>query len=82
MAHARSLLGLLHEATHRIPGVAVHTERPPGHQGTAVHGHARRPAGGAAHRTHHQRWNHSAPRSSRFMPAWQHRIAALFSRER
>lgn len=39
MTNKRSLRGLLHEATHRIPGVPMHVERPAGHQGTPVHGH-------------------------------------------
>lgn len=66
---------MLHWATHRIPGVPAHAERPAGHQGTAVH---RR---GAAHGSPNRRWNHSADRRPRFLPAWQRRIAALFGRE-
>ena len=29
------LRDLLHEATHRVPGVPAHVEHPPGHQGRA-----------------------------------------------
>lgn len=29
------LRALLHEATHRVPGVPAHVEHPPGHQGRA-----------------------------------------------
>jgi hypothetical protein len=74
MTDKRSLRGLLHSATHRIPGVPTHAERPGGHQGAAVHDRAPRPA------LHHG-WNHSAARPPRFMPAWQRRIAAFFRRE-
>ncbi|GID90746.1 hypothetical protein ACFQFC_36375 [Amorphoplanes digitatis] len=62
---------LLHWATHRIPGVPAHTERPAGHHGTAVHGRgASRPSP-----------NHSPGRPPRFLPGWQRRIGALFGRE-
>jgi hypothetical protein len=80
MTNEYSLRGLLHRATHRIPGVPAHTERPAGHQGTVVHG-ARRPSGIAPHPSLNLRWNHSPGRPPRFMPAWQRRIAALFGRE-
>ena len=71
-----SLRRLLHRATHRIPGVPAHAERPAGHQGTAVHGR-----GVAARPSLNHRWNHSRARPPRFMRAWQRRIAALFGRE-
>ena len=80
MANEYSLRGLLHWATHRIPGVPAHVERPAGHQGTAVHGRARR-RGVAPHSSSNHRWNHSPARPARFMPAWQRRIAAFFGRE-
>jgi hypothetical protein len=80
MTNEHSLRGLLHWATHRIPAVPAHAERPAGHQGTAVHGHARR-RDGAAHPSPNHRRNHSPARPPRFMPAWQRRIAALFGRE-
>ncbi len=71
---------LLHRATHRVPGVPGHIERPVGHQGTAVHGRARH--GGVAPRPSlNHRWNHSPARPARFLPAWQRRIAAFFGRE-
>jgi hypothetical protein len=79
MTNKHSFRGLLHRATHRIPGVPAHAERPAGHQGTAVQGRARRT--GAARPSPNDRWNHSPARPPRFMVAWQHRIAALFGRE-
>ena len=79
MAKERSFRGLLHWATHRIPGVPAHVEQPAGHQGTAVRGRGRRR--GAPHPSLNHRWNHSPARPPRFMPAWQRRIAALFGRE-
>ena len=42
MTNPHSFRGLLQWATHRIPGVPAHAERPAGHQGTAVHVRARR----------------------------------------
>jgi len=80
MANKRSLRGLLHWATHRIPGVPAHAQRPAGHQGTAVQDHARHPGGVTAHPLPNHRWNHSAARPPRFKPAWQRRIAAFFGR--
>ena len=82
MATKHSVRGLLHWATHRIPAVPAHAERPAGHQGTAVHGRGRRPGGVAAHRWLNHRWNHSPARPPRFMPAWQRRMAAFLGRER
>ena len=79
MTDEHSFRGLLHWATHRIPVVPAHAERPAGHQGTAVHGRARR--GVASHSSPNHGWNHSPGRPARFMPAWQRRIAALFGRE-
>jgi len=81
MTTERSLRGLLHWATHRIPGVPAHAERSAGHQGTVVHGRTRRPGGAAAHPSLNHRWNHSPAHPPRFMPAWQRRIAAFFGRE-
>ncbi len=57
--------GLLHRATHRLPGVPAHAERPAGHHGGASH----------------PSWNHSPARAPRFMSAWQRRVAAFFGRE-
>ena len=81
MTDKRSFGGLLHWATHRIRGVPRHAERPAGHQGTAVHGRARRPVGVAAHPSQHHRWNHSPARPARFMRSWQRRVATFFGRE-
>lgn len=81
MTNQRSLRGLLHRATHRIPGVPAHAERPAGHHGAAVHDPARRPGGVATQPSLNHRWNHSAGRPPRIMAAWQRRIAALFGRE-
>jgi len=79
MGNKHSFRGLLHWATHRISAVPVHVERSPGHQGTAVHGRARRR--GAPHPSLNHRWNQSSARPPRFIPAWQRRIAAFFGRE-
>jgi hypothetical protein len=79
VANKHSFRGLLHWATHRIPAVPTHAERPAGHQGTAVHGRARRRD--APHPSLNHSWNHSPARPPRFMPAWQRRIAAFFGRE-
>jgi hypothetical protein len=79
MANNHSFRGLLHRATHRIPAVPAHVERPAGHQGTAVHGRARCP--GAPYPSPNHRWNHSPARSPRFMVAWQRRIAAFFAQD-
>jgi hypothetical protein len=70
MTNKRSFRGLLHRATHHIPGVPAHAEQPAGHHG-----------GGAAHGSLNHRRNHSSTRPVRFMPAWQRRIAAFFGRE-
>ena len=80
MTDEHSFRGLLHWATHRIAGVPAHAERPVGHQGTAVHGRARR-AGAAPHPSPNHRWNHSPARPPRFMVAWQRRLAAFFGHE-
>lgn len=76
MATNHSLRGLLHRATHLIPGVPTHAERSAGHQGTAVHGR-----GVARRLSLNHRWNRSPARPPRFMPAWQRRIAAFFGRD-
>jgi hypothetical protein len=71
----------LHRATHRIPGVPDHAERPAGHQGTAAQS-------APNHQKNHQKnlqrnhgRNHRPARPPRFLPAWQRRIAAFFGRE-
>lgn len=63
---------MLHRATHRIPGVPAHTERPAGHQAPARQ--ARRPSLNG-------RWNHSPARPPRVLVAWQRRIAAFLGAE-
>jgi hypothetical protein len=80
MTAESSLRSLLHWATHRIPRVATHVDRPAGHQGTAVHGRAGR-RGVAPQPSPNHRWNRSPARPPRFMPAWQRRVAAFFGRE-
>ena len=82
MTIKQSVGGLLHRATHRIPGIPAHAEQPAGHQGTAVHRHARRSAGVAVHSSPNHGWDHSPARPPRFLPVWQRRIAAFFGRER
>ncbi|WP_433501245.1 hypothetical protein ACQP1K_13570 [Sphaerimonospora sp. CA-214678] len=80
MRHQPSLRDLLHWATHRIPGVPVHTKRPAGHQSQSSHGHGRRhPL--THHRSHHHGFNHSPARPPRVLAAWQMRIARLFGQE-
>ncbi|WP_027341412.1 hypothetical protein [Hamadaea tsunoensis] len=74
-----SLRNLLHQATHRLPGVPVHVDQPPAHQGTTAHGRARH--GSTPHTSPNHGWNHSPARPPRFLPAWQRRVAALFGRE-
>lgn len=89
MTDEHSLRGLLHWATHRIPGVPAHAERPAGHQGKARHGRAWHHSV-AHHRWQHHRqnhrqnhrWNHSSARPPRMLVAWQRRIAAFFGQER
>ena len=80
MTDNRSLVETLHEATHRLPGVAEHEDRPAGHQGNAHHGRAaqrsttgRGPAGRAR--------EHASARPPRVLVAWQRRIAAFFGQE-
>lgn len=76
MTDEHSLRGLLHRASHRIPGVPAHAERPAGHQGHARHGRAWRHSG-----AHHRSQNHSSARPPRLLVAWQRRIAAFFGQE-
>ena len=78
MTNKHSFRGLLHRATHRLPGVPAHVEQPAGHHGTAVHGRARRRS--APHPSLNHSRNHSAARPPRFKPAWQRRIAEFFGR--
>jgi hypothetical protein len=80
MIHEHSFRGLLHRATHRVPGVPAHACRPAGHQSTVVHGRASRRGGVAAQSSLNHEFNHSSTRPPRFMPAWQRRVAAFFGR--
>lgn len=81
MTTEHSFRGLLHRATHRIPGVRAHAQQPAGHQGTAADAHSRHrdiaPSPSLNHTRNHTR-NHSPARSPRFLPAWQRRVAAFF----
>jgi hypothetical protein len=80
MTNKHSFRSVLHWATHRVPGVPAHAEQPAGHQGTTVHGRARR-RGATGRPSLNHGWNHSPARPARFMPAWQRRIAAFLGRE-
>jgi hypothetical protein len=80
MSDNNSIRGLLHAATHRIPGVPAHAERPAGHQGEARHGRASQRS--VAHRrSRNGGWNHSSTRPPRVLAAWQRRIAAFLGQE-
>jgi hypothetical protein len=73
------LRDLLHEATHRVPGVPAHVEHPAGHQG-------RVPVRDRSHddshsNVRHNGANHSPARPPRVLAGWQRRIAALFGQE-
>ncbi|MEV5741871.1 hypothetical protein AB0L30_17640 [Microbispora rosea] len=88
MRHRHSLRDLLHRATHRIPGVPVHAERPAGHsaghQGQARHAQGWRHSlthHRAYRRAHHHGLNHSPARPPRVLASWQTRIARLFGQE-
>ncbi|MEV6633542.1 hypothetical protein AB0M54_22615 [Actinoplanes sp. NPDC051470] len=74
MATKHSFRGLLHGASHRVPGVPAHVERAAGHQGTTDQGRSQRPL--------NRRRNHSPARPPRFLAAWQRRVAAFFGQER
>ncbi|HEY3006620.1 MAG TPA: hypothetical protein VGJ63_00955 [Micromonosporaceae bacterium] len=83
MTDDHSFTRLLHRATHRIPGVPTHAERPAGHQGDAQHGRARRrgDAPQPSRPSPNNRWNRSPAHPPRVMAAWQRRIAALFGQD-
>ena len=80
MTDKHSFRGLLHRATHRIPGISAHAERPVGHQGRARHGRVRRRCV-ASHPSPNHGQHHSAAHPPRVMVAWQSRIAAFFGQE-
>ena len=83
-----SLRDLLHEATHRIPGVPAHVEHPAGHQRRAGGGSA--PKSIEPHKSHEPRsaqpprsrsWNHSPSRPPRVLAGWQRRVGRFFGQE-
>ncbi len=79
MTDTSPLRDSLHRATHRIPGVPAHMERPAGHQGITRHGQAVQTTTGR--RSPHRTGNHSPERPPRVLVAWQRRIAAFFGKE-
>ena len=89
-----ALRDLLHETTHRVPGVPAHVEHPRGHQGrvSVRESGARqgrpiavqdreRSHGGERGSVRHHGLNHSPARQPRVLVAWQRRIAAFFGQE-
>jgi hypothetical protein len=79
MTDNHPLRALLHWATHRIPGVPAHAERPAGHRGKTSHRRAWHHS--VAHHRWRHRWNHSSAQPPRMLVAWQRRIAAFFGQE-
>ena len=85
MTNQRSLGDLLHDATHRVPGVPGHRDHDPGHQGRSrpAAGPGRAPAaepnGTPANRLgdklNHRPTNQGEPR---VLVGWQRRVAAFF----
>jgi hypothetical protein len=80
MAGENSLLERLHTATHRVPGVPAHVERPAGHQGRALARHPERRTA-AQGRPRNAKRAHAHVRPPRVLVAWQRRIAAFFGQE-
>ena len=80
MADEHSFRDLAHWATHRVPGVPPHAERPTGHHGATHHGQPWQHTT-AGHRARNGRGNHSPARPPRVLAAWQRRIAAFFGQE-
>lgn len=87
MTDKRSLLDVLHEATHRLPGVPDHANQTNGHQGNTRRAGTARAHGSTARASTAERrqlprtWNHSPARPPRVLVAWQRRIAAVFGQE-
>lgn len=81
MAGGHSLKALLHEATHRVPGVPPHHEHPAGHQGTASQRRAVRHTVARDRTRNGGTWNHSHLRPPRVLAAWQRRIAHFFGQQ-
>lgn len=85
MAGGHTLRDLLHEATHRVPGVPAHRDhphhgRPAGRQGKAAQRRATSPQA-ARERSRHRSGNHSSERPPRVLVAWQRQIARLFGQQ-
>jgi hypothetical protein len=80
MTDQHSFRGLLHRATHRVPGVPAHAERPSGHQGRVRHGCARGHSL-THHRSSDHPMNHTPARPPRVLAAWQRRVAAFFGQD-
>ncbi|MDM4762018.1 hypothetical protein QT381_03250 [Galbitalea sp. SE-J8] len=91
MSKDHAVRDALHEATHRMPGIPEHRDRPEGHQGANPHGRPaqnrpaqNRPAQNRSLQSRGTVAHHGSvaahTRSPRVLVAWQNRIAALFSR--
>ncbi|MDR6906060.1 hypothetical protein J2X63_001746 [Agromyces sp. 3263] len=80
MTDKGSLVDALHEATHRLPGVSGHEDRPAGHQGTTHHSRLAQASSARRHPSVGRR-NHASVRRPRVLVAWQRRIAAFFGEE-
>lgn len=80
MTGEHSFRDLLHWATHRVPGIPAHAERPAGHQGRARHGGARGHSL-THHRSSNHAMNHTSARPPRVLAAWQHWVAAFFGED-
>lgn len=84
MSDNHSPRDVLHEATHRVPGVPAHVDHPAGHQGKALQARTvRQPVARDRSSKSASRGslNHSAARPPRVLVAWQRRIAAFFGQE-
>jgi len=72
-------LDRLHDATHLVPGVPAHTNRPAGHQGATQHG--RRTHVPVDGRRSPRGTINVAARQPRVLVAWQRRVAAFFGQK-
>jgi hypothetical protein len=78
----RTLAEVLHEATHRVPGMHEHRDYSTGHQGTTGHGRPlphRAPQGHGA--GSHQGSAPAHRRPPRALVGWQNWIGGLLSRK-